>query len=68
MKIKNIIILTILLFGFKIFGQDLKRPFILVTSEERNQVLEKNKIEVILLKYKGRIDWALTQHILTLFK
>lgn len=41
MKIKNIIILTILLFGFKIFGQDLKRPFILVNSEERNQVLEK---------------------------
>ncbi|GAA4957781.1 heparinase II/III domain-containing protein [Algibacter aquimarinus] len=41
MKIKNLLLFLILLTVTQIYSQDRKRPFILVKSSERNQILEK---------------------------
>ncbi|WP_298878714.1 heparinase II/III family protein [uncultured Polaribacter sp.] len=48
MKLKSILLFTAVFIGFQTFCQELERPFILVTSEERPQILEKIKTQ----------DWA----------
>ncbi|MGB5419833.1 heparinase II/III domain-containing protein [Algibacter sp.] len=48
MKLKSILWVFILCIGIQIYGQERERPFILVKSGERNQILEKIKTQ----------DWA----------
>lgn len=48
MKLKSILLFTVIFIGFQTFCQELERPFILVTSEERPQILEKIRTK----------DWA----------
>ncbi|WP_298495802.1 heparinase II/III family protein [uncultured Algibacter sp.] len=45
MKVKYSIIFLFVLVGFKIYAQDAKRPFILVKSSERPQILQKIKTQ-----------------------
>ncbi len=43
MKLKSILLFAVMFIGFQTYCQELKRPFILVKSSERDQILNKIK-------------------------